>query len=123
MVSNPLKGRKRVYKKMNNYRLKKNGPLTKKLHPYIQRIRHSIILECLRMFQLLQFVFQSLQLFRWEIPVFEAIDDSLHHILANIVGTVHVIEVVIMLIFHKVVSEAFKYFQQDGYSFDKIALA
>ena len=58
-----------------------------------------------------------------ENSAFNSINDFLHHILANIVRTVHVIEVVIMLIFHKVVSEAFKYFQQDGYSFDKIALA
>lgn len=94
-----------------------------KLFPYIQRIRYSVILVCLRMFQLLQSIFQTLQLCIGENSAFNGINDFLHHILANIVRTVHVIEVVIMLIFHKVVSEAFKYFQQDGYSFDKIALA
>ena len=94
-----------------------------KLLPHTQCIRHTVILVCLCMFQIFQTVFQTLQLCIGENSAFNSINDFLHHILANIVRTVHVIEVVIMLIFHKVVSEAFKYFQQDGYSFDKIALA
>lgn len=88
----------------------------------MQCIRHTIIFVCLCMLQLLQFVFQPLQLCRWEIPIFDGIDDCLHHVLADIIGTVHIIEVVVMLVFHEVVSEASEDFNQDGYSICIIAL-
>ncbi len=88
----------------------------------MQCIRHTIIFVCLCMLQLLQFVFQPLQLCRWEIPIFDGIDDCLHHVLADIIETVHIIEVVVMLVFHEVLSEAFKYFELDGYSFTIITL-
>lgn len=91
--------------------------------PHIQRIRHTIILVCLRMLRFLQSVFQSPQLFRWKIPTLNRTDDCLHHILTNIVGTVHVIEIIVMLVFHKVVSKAFEHFEQDGYDFGIVALA
>lgn len=73
--------------------------------------------------QLLQSVFQTLQLHIGKIPILDRADDSLHHVLTDIIGAVHIIEIVVMLIFYEMIGEAFKYFQQDGYSFDKIALA
>ena len=76
----------------------------------MQRIRHIIILVCLRMPQLLQSAFQPLQLCCWKIPVLDRADDCLHHILANIVRTIHVIEIVIMLVFYKVGCEDFEHF-------------
>ena len=85
--------------------------------PHIQRIWHTVVFVCLCMLQLLQSVFQPLQLCIGEIPILDSINDSLHHILTNIVGTVHVIEIVVMLVFHKVVSETFEHFEQDGYGF------
>ena len=81
--------------------------------PHIQRIRHTIILVCLRMLRFLQSVFQSPQLFRWKIPTLNRTDDCLHHILTNIIRTVHVIEIVVMLVLYEVVSEAFEHFKQD----------
>ena len=74
------------------------------------------------MLQLLQFVFLSLQFCHREIPAFNSIDDCLHLVLAEIIETVHIIEVVVMLVFHEVLSEAFKYFELDGYSFTIITL-
>ena len=81
-----------------------------KLLPHIQCIRHTIILVCLRMLQFLQFVFQTLQLCYWKIPVFDAIDNCLHHILTNIIRIVHVIEIIVMLVFYEVISKAFEHF-------------
>lgn len=57
-----------------------------KLLPHTQCIRHTVILVCLCMFQIFQTVFQSLQLFRWDFSAFDGINDSLHHVLANIIG-------------------------------------
>ena len=78
--------------------------------PHIQRIWHTVVFVCFCMLQLLQSVFQPLQLSCWKIHVFDAIDNCFHHVLADVIWTVHIIEIVVMLIFHKVVSEAFEYF-------------
>ena len=74
------------------------------------------------MLQFFQSIFQPLQLCCWKIPAFDRADDCLHHVLANIVGTVHIIELVVMLVFLEVVSKAFEHFKQDGYSFGIAAL-
>lgn len=50
-------------------------------------------------------------------------NDCLHHALANIVRTVHIIEVVIMLVFDEVESKAFEDFKLHGYDFGILALA
>ena len=91
--------------------------------PHIQRIWHTVVFVCLCMLQLLQSVFQPLQLCCWKIPVFYTIDNCLHHVLANIIRTVHVIEIIVMLVLYEVVSEAFEHFEQDSYGFGILALA
>lgn len=68
------------------------------------------------MLQLLHSIFQSLQLYRWEFPAFDRTNDCLHHVLADIIGTVHIIEIIVMLVHHKMVDETFEDFEQDGSS-------
>jgi hypothetical protein len=89
----------------------------------MQSIRSTIILVSLRVFQFFQPVFQPLQLFCRKIFAFDGIDDCFQYVLANIIGRIHVIEVVVVFIFHKVVSETFEHFEQDGNSFGIVALA
>lgn len=93
-----------------------------KLLPHTQCIRHTVILVCLRLLQLFQSVFQTLQFFYGKILAFDRLYDCLHYVLANIIWTVHIIEIVVMLIFYEMVGEAFKYFEQDSYSFGIVAL-
>ena len=63
-------------------------------------------------------IFQLLsQFFIVKTPTLNGDDDCLHHLLTDIVRTIHIIEVIIMPVFHEVVSEAFENFEQDGYGF------
>ena len=83
-----------------------------KLFPHIQRKRRSVILVCSGILQLFQSVLQPLQFLIGKVP---SLDDSNDRI--------HVIEIGIVLIFHKVISEALKHFEQDGNGIGIIALA
>ena len=94
-----------------------------KLLPHIQRIRHSVILVCFGILQLFQSVLQPLQFLIGKVPSLDDSNDRFHHILTNIVGQIHVIEIGIAFIFHKVISEALKHFEQDGNGIGIIALA
>lgn len=58
----------------------------KQAPPAHQRKRHAVILVCFGMLQLFQSILQPLQFPIREIPSLDDINNSLHHVLADIIG-------------------------------------
>ena len=74
------------------------------------------------MYQFFHSSFQPLYFLCWEIGTPYSIYNRFHHILADIIGRIHIVEVIVMPVFHEMIRKTFEHFKQYSYCVGIVAL-